>query len=288
VSDPTIVMPEAGYGEATRVMNEPPVGAPSGFEATQHAVSLTCPVCNTPNPPGDLYCQDCGLLFSSVAAGVEAIPDASDLPRLTDASGREFTLSPGVNTVGRESADIVIQDPTISRRHAQVTVEEGRLLVEDLGSTNGTAVGPSPVKPEAPAGAYHGDTVRFGNVTLTVALPGGGARPLALAAPTAEAVDRGPAAGRLVLPDGSEVALYPGLNTLGRRSTNQVVLADAFVSGAHATVEVTGDGTAVLVDVGSSNGTFVNGERLAPNTPVPLDDGAEFTAGKTPLIYRRG
>lgn len=287
MSDPTIVMPEGGVGEATRVMTVPPAATP-GYEATQHAMTVTCPVCGTPNPPGDLYCQDCGLLFSSVAGGVEAIPDATDLPRLTDSAGREFVLNPGVNTVGRESADIVLQDPTISRRHAQITVEEGRLLIEDLGSTNGTAVGSTPVKPGAPGGAYNGDTVRFGNVTLTVSLPGGDARPLALAAPAPAQADRGPVVGRLVLADGSEVPLYSGLNTIGRRSTNQVVLADAFASGSHATVEVTGDGSAVLVDVGSSNGTFVNGERLAPNAPVQLADGAEFTAGKTVLVYRQG
>jgi pSer/pThr/pTyr-binding forkhead associated (FHA) protein len=288
MSDPTIVMPEAAVGEATRVMTVGPGSMPGGYEATQHAVTLTCPVCATPNPPGEAYCQDCGLLFSSVSGGVEALPESGSLPRLLDGDGREFLLNPGVNSVGRESADVVLQDGTISRRHATITVEEGRLLIEDLGSTNGTAVGAGPVKPGAPVGAYDGDVVRFGNLKLTVSLPGGGARPLALAAPSAEPVERGPVLGRLVLADGSEAALYGGLNTLGRRSTSNVVLADAFASGSHATVEVNPDGSATLIDIGSSNGTFVAGERLAPHTPVTLSDGAEFTAGKTALVFKAG
>jgi len=36
----------------------------------------------------------------------------------------------------------------------------------------------------------------------------------------------------------------------------------------------------MLEDLGSSNGTFINGERLSPNDPTPLYDGAEVSLGK--------
>jgi ABC transport system ATP-binding/permease protein len=44
--------------------------------------------------------------------------------------------------LGRESAsaDLVIEDPGVSRRHARVLTETGAVIVEDLGSSNGTYV----------------------------------------------------------------------------------------------------------------------------------------------------
>jgi len=48
----------------------------------------------------------------------------------------------GAMTIGREGADIAVEgDTEMSRRHARLRVEGGRVLVEDLGSTNGTYVG---------------------------------------------------------------------------------------------------------------------------------------------------
>ncbi len=48
----------------------------------------------------------------------------------------------GAMIIGREDADITVAgDTEMSRRHARLRVEDGRVLVEDLGSTNGTFVG---------------------------------------------------------------------------------------------------------------------------------------------------
>jgi pSer/pThr/pTyr-binding forkhead associated (FHA) protein len=133
-------------------------------------------------------------------------------------------------------------------------------------------------------------------VALRLALPGGGGRPAALTAGPAEAAvsaapgpapDRGEPLAVLALDDGTEFPLYEGVNTAGRRSTNQIVLADAFASGRHAEITLGADGTATLVDVGSTNGTFLAGERLAANEPVALEDGTSVTLGKTTLTFRR-
>jgi hypothetical protein len=52
-----------------------------------------------------------------------------------------FPLTEGVITLGRESYnDIVLIDPEASRKHAQISFQAGRYVVEDLGSTNGTFV----------------------------------------------------------------------------------------------------------------------------------------------------
>lgn len=51
------------------------------------------------------------------------------------------------------------------------------------------------------------------------------------------------------------------------------------VSRQHATLEVSED-TLMLMDLGSSNGTYINGQRLVPNQPRVLRDGDEVRLGK--------
>jgi pSer/pThr/pTyr-binding forkhead associated (FHA) protein len=293
--------------DQTQIMNAPVPTAALPYDRTMQAMTQPCPVCGTPNGPSERYCQDCGLMFGSTAEVVEPLPDMAQSPRLVAmADGKEFALNPGANSVGRDAADILIVDPTVSRRHAQVILDGGRLLVEDFGSTNGTKVGDRRLAAGEQVPAGNGDTIRFGNVHLTVNLPGSeannatvamtdvgadpAAAPLAAFAPAAEAaeiVDRGePVAMAVMVDAGGEFPLYAGVNTLGRRSGNQIVVSDAFMSGRHAEIHVMENGVTTLVDVGSTNGTFVGGERLAANEPTTLSEGGEFTLGKTKFVLR--
>jgi DNA-binding NtrC family response regulator len=93
-------------------------------------------------------------------------------------------------------------------------------------------------------------------------------------------------AARLILdpPGGrrSEVAL--GDETwLGRSSTSTVVLDDASVSRRHALIRRDDRGDHVIIDLGSSNGTFVNGGRV--NLPLVLQDGDELRLGDVKLTF---
>lgn len=68
---------------------------------------------------------------------------------------------------------------------------------------------------------------------------------------------------------------FDGAVSLGRDDDCDIVVQDGSISGKHAnfTLEFRGDEKVFFVtDVGSSNGTFVNGERIEPNTPVEVDD----------------
>ena len=61
-------------------------------------------------------------------------------PRL-EVDGRGYVLSEAVTVIGRGSdADVVVDDPGVSRRHAEVRVSAGGARLVDLGSTNGTFV----------------------------------------------------------------------------------------------------------------------------------------------------
>jgi hypothetical protein len=73
----------------------------------------------------------------------------------------------GTIVVGRDpGADVVIDDEFASGRHARFEVAEGRLIVEDLGSTNGTLVNDLPSS--GPSALDPGDTVRIGETTIEV------------------------------------------------------------------------------------------------------------------------
>jgi DNA-binding NarL/FixJ family response regulator len=73
-------------------------------------------------------------------------------------------------------------------------------------------------------------------------------------------------------------------STIGRASTNEVALEwDSTVSELHAVVERYPVGWCVR-DVGSSNGTFVNGERLVAEQR--LRDNDELRVGSTRLVFR--
>ncbi|HYU35377.1 MAG TPA: SpoIIE family protein phosphatase [Thermoanaerobaculia bacterium] len=81
----------------------------------------------------------------------------------------DFFLERESVVVGRSiDADLVIEDPFLSRRHSRLFRVGGALLVEDLGSRNGTFVNEQPVLTAAPV--RPGDVVRISATTLTVHL----------------------------------------------------------------------------------------------------------------------
>ncbi len=83
--------------------------------------------------------------------------------------GRTELLGSGGAVLGRSrDADVVVDDPNVSRRHAEVRPSGGSWIVRDLGSTNGVKVngrriqGPQSLKP--------GDTIELGTARVTFEL----------------------------------------------------------------------------------------------------------------------
>jgi hypothetical protein len=71
-------------------------------------------------------------------------------------------------------------------------------------------------------------------------------------------------------------------HTLGRHRNNDIVVGDPKVSSFHARIDRSGEGFTVQ-DLGSRNGTFVNGRRI---TSVALEDGNELRLGTARLLYK--
>ncbi len=72
--------------------------------------------------------------------------------------------------------------------------------------------------------------------------------------------------------------------SLGRAKDNNVVLTSAKVSRRHALVHAQGDAEFSLVDLGSSNGTHLNGRRVVQ--PITLQPGDVIQIGEQSLVFR--
>lgn len=87
----------------------------------------------------------------------------------------------------------------------------------------------------------------------------------------------GVGAGSLLLPTGERLGLGEAVVTVGRRPESTLQLADPNVSRNHAEIRPHGNGW-VLVDLGSTNGTRVNGARVSSHE---LTEGDEIAFGNT-------
>ena len=77
--------------------------------------------------------------------------------------GRRLPLRFGENILGREPEDgINLDSPTVSRRHARISISDTDAVLEDLGSKNGTYVGEKPVSRAVQL--KDGDEIRTGSV----------------------------------------------------------------------------------------------------------------------------
>lgn len=75
--------------------------------------------------------------------------------------------------------------------------------------------------------------------------------------------------------------------TIGQSPDNRIVVNDLKVSSHHAQIRLEGPGYEII-DMGSSNGTFVNEQRLMPNLPRFLYTGDQIRIGDTRFTYEAG
>jgi pSer/pThr/pTyr-binding forkhead associated (FHA) protein len=81
-----------------------------------------------------------------------------------------------------------------------------------------------------------------------------------------------------LLADDRRFPLKSGMNFLGRDPICNIFLPDPHISRKHASIDLVSDGTMTLIDLGSTNGILVNGERVAS---AILHPGDTFVVGQT-------
>jgi len=176
---------------------------------------------------------------------------------------RRSLLRGATTTIGRSAdADIVLEAAWIGDRHARLEAVAGahRLVVEPGARV---VLAGAPVTETM---LHDGDAIRF--------VDEAGAAAITLVYHNALAAKIGPV---------QHFATPPGasLLTIGRADTD-LVLAQPLVSRRHADLRWQ-DGKHVLIDHGSANGTFVNGERI--RAPHPLAPGDVVQIGTFRLTY---
>ena len=88
--------------------------------------------------------------------------------------------------------------------------------------------------------------------------------------------------------DGERYPLMGAITILGRDDVADIILDDPGISRRHSELRVTTDGprfVTTIRDLGSTNGTYVNGERI---TSEHLQDGDRITVGRTSITFRGG
>ena len=184
----------------------------------------------------------------------------------------------GEFVLGRSSeAGLFLNDPGVSRRHCRIRVRDGAFEVEDLGSRAGTRLNGRPL--DAPARLAHGDELTVGGVLLRVKLVGDGDRDVdeeeTIPPPPAREEARTIVAPRGAVPTKAgprlSVEVPEGVVSLGRDPACTIPLDHVLVSRRHAEIRRT-DGETEVRDLGSTNGTFVNGKAVDGTAPLAAGD----------------
>lgn len=138
--------------------------------------------------------------------------------------------------------DIVIDEPSVSGQHCRISQSGQRLIIEDLGSRNGTYVNGRRL--DGPARLIPGSSISLGP---DVAVP----------------------------PE--KLPAVPGqVIRIGRQAGNDVVIDESMISGNHAVLRIANEGL-VLEDLGSTNGTAVgDGDNRISSAAVKPSDVVYF------------
>ena len=178
---------------------------------------------------------------------------------------QERSLSHEPLAIGREGTnDLVPLDPSVSRRHARVEPAGHGYRVVDLGSGNGVVHKGERIKTLS---VYSGCSLELGAFTLEFELDSESSE-----------------TAKLALIGGGERQVFSlggGETVVGRSSEASVQLPDPLVSGKHFKIVKRGSVFA-LVDLGSENGTYVDGVRVKEKA---LEHGAQITVAGLTLYF---
>jgi len=225
---------------------------------------------------------------------------------LTD--GREYVITGASLVFGREAGcDVVVSGKDVSRRHAEIVhTPQGYVVVDS--STNGTFVNEEQVQGQRILART--DVIRMGEeqfrfyaeaapLTASAApAPAPAASPeqlkhtvhgieaVAPSSPSSPPRPTGVAFASFLVRSGGLMGQRLPVKTpvvnLGRADYNDIVLPDPSISTSHAKLQRR-EGVWVLVDLDSTNGTFVEGERVKGE--APLGPGAMVRLGDVQLLF---
>ncbi len=186
---------------------------------------------------------------------------------------REYAITQPITTIGRsKDNNVVLDDDLVSRYHARLEISTDVMYITDLGSSNGTLVNNTEIEPRVPYLLNEDDSISIGSFTLTVHLSTSADKtPVSVAEAESSAVtDESlafmfPTVPALIVTTSQgtkELPLTQETLTIGRESTNDIVIDDQAVSRNHARLQLSPDGYKIT-DLGSTNGLTFESTRIS-------------------------
>lgn len=184
---------------------------------------------------------------------------------------RDFPLMQNEVSLGRSPDNhlTLSDDLSVSRHHAQIKYTGNAYVVTDLNSSDGTYVNGIQLVPHAPRTLVAGDQVRIGNYELifsvSAPIP---AQPPAPASALKTTISGVPDVGAGATPTQARHLDLKGRDTLtlGRDPLNDMAINHPSVSRFHAQIKKQ-DGSYIVLDLNSTNGTFLNGKQIVGHHP---------------------
>lgn len=219
-----------------------------------------------------------------------------------DSEDHIHELKDDVTTFGRASTNIIqVKDEKASREHCRIVKSGDSFRLEDLGSRNGVTVNGLKVESQT---LKVGDVVAIGDwkMIFDEEVSVGAEELFATVGvetikeeeikkpleDTQEPPEKAKLEEKLVLlvtsgPDkGKQVEAGKDKITIGRHSSNTLPLSDESSSNYHAEIVKEAIGY-VVVDLGSTNGTLVNGEKTVKS---PIAHGTEIKIGQNTIVFK--
>lgn len=216
----------------------------------------------------------------TIAPSSRLLPEAPEgIPflsiRFPNGQTSYFAVQAESALLGRaEDADLAIPYRFVSSRHFELRRVGNEFTITDLNSTNGTLVNNKPLTPNQPQPIHNGDIIRIGDDAFGISLGLTFNNPLEARAPQDGFVMSG---HTLMVGQAKPIII-------GRDLEADIHLDAPTVSRNHAALQKL-DGRTVLKDLNSTNGTFVNGQRIQT---AELRDGDLIEIGNFILTFANG
>ena len=253
--------------QATLVPDGPPL-VTTPFETG----FATCPACGWKNAHAARFCSACGGTIGSVPgkpAAQQVVPVVKAAPPAINVSlvsinedgtdGPRSRVELAEATVGRTGDVKFPTDAFLSPKHAKITIDGSKVFIEDLYSLNGTYV-----KLREEVKLTPGDTFLMGRQVLRYERFEHQIVPKARATDGTRYMGSPPPGGQFKLIQigiggiaQNVYCLHETGAVIGREKGDIIFPRDKFMSGRHAQVYPRNDGHYYLVDLNSSNGTWV-------------------------------
>jgi pSer/pThr/pTyr-binding forkhead associated (FHA) protein len=191
----------------------------------------------TPNSPQAMPQQRAARPGTSIL-----VMDQPPAPAYLEAGGRRTEIGQRCVIGTARDCQIILQDPSVSDAHAQITRHAHSIYLRDLGSTSGTWVNQKPVS--TPVELKNGDHVRIGSSVFVFRMDTGTRTSIpatSLPSMSLPPIAEGP---RLIVRSGSGIGLTfavgSGRTTIGRSHEATVRLDDPSIAPMHAALELAG------------------------------------------------